>query len=170
MRHLEGIFGRYRAIFERNSIVIAGMTHGRSMPSCPLPRGINWVCGFGKEITNGSVYLSRRAFLEGVLLEKLERINRETTIVPTFSGIKDGRWVLELAAWDDHVMKRDALCKWREVTKESNLDTLEFEWKNKELWRYEHDDDFCANGTYTVDCTLYTHIFSGYRSSLRVQA
>ncbi|KAL5504464.1 hypothetical protein ACEPAH_7125 [Sanghuangporus vaninii] len=155
MRHLEGISGHYRAVFERNSIVITGMTRGRSLPPCSLPRGINWVCGYSKNVPNGTVYLSRKAFLEGVLLEKLERINRETTVVPTFSGIKDGRWVLELAAWDDHVMKRDTKCKWREVTKRDDLDNLEFEWKNREFWRYEHDDDLYNNGTYTIDCMTH---------------
>ncbi|KAH8110420.1 hypothetical protein DFH11DRAFT_1803752 [Phellopilus nigrolimitatus] len=148
---LEGLYGRHRAIFERNAVVIVGVTDGRPLPPHALPRGINWTSGTANEVPHGTVCLSRKTFLEARLLTLLERVNRETTIVPSFSGVDGGEWILKLTTWGKHEMKKNSDCKWREIT--SGEQSLDFEWKNRDEWRYEHEGDFDNNGLYTVNCT-----------------
>ncbi|KAI5120814.1 hypothetical protein M0805_003211 [Coniferiporia weirii] len=155
-KYLEGLYGRHRSIFERNTIVITGMFDGRPLPGHAIPRDINWVSGLGKDIPFGTVCLSRKVFLESRLLSLLERVNSDTTIVPTFSGVNAGEWVLKLTTWGKHEMKKNYPCKWRDI--KTNGDSLDFEWKNRDEWRYEHEGDFDGNGLYTVNCTTRNYL------------
>ncbi|KAH8114471.1 hypothetical protein DFH11DRAFT_220480 [Phellopilus nigrolimitatus] len=148
---IEGLYGRYRAIFERNAILIRGMTDGRPLPTHPLPRNVNWISGVGKEVPYGTVCLSRKTFLEARLLALLERFNRDTTIVPSFSGVDSGEWILKLTTWSKHGTKKNYGCKWREIPTTSD-ESLDFEWRNRDEWRYEYEGDFEGNGLYTVNC------------------
>lgn len=131
----------------RNSIVITGMTTDRPLPADPIPRGWNWFYNSVADVPIGTVYLSRKSFLDGVILKITEHVNHETTIVPVWLGINNDRWIFELKKWDDHVAKFGLACNWRELTAEDNVNTLEFTWRNKELWNYEndYDDDFAAS-------------------------
>ncbi|KAI5120808.1 hypothetical protein M0805_003206 [Coniferiporia weirii] len=156
-KYLEGLYGAHRSIFERNMIVIMGTLDGRQLPAHTLPRDTNWVSGLGKDIPFGTVCLSRKVFLESRLLSLLERINRDTTVVPTFSGVSDGEWLLKLTTWGKHEMKKNYPCKWREVT--TCGDSLDFEWKNCDEWRYKNEGDFDGNGHYTVTCMTRNNVF-----------
>ncbi|THH00496.1 hypothetical protein EW145_g7068 [Phellinidium pouzarii] len=151
--YFEGLHGRHRAIFDRNSVVIVGMTDGRTLHTYGLPRDINWVGGVGSEVPLGTVCFSRRMFLEAKLLTMFEHVNRKTTIVPMFLGVDNGEWILKLTTWDKHEIKAQEKCKWREVA--AGEDSLDFEWKNKEEWSYVHegDSDHDHNDHYTLSCT-----------------
>lgn len=167
--YVEGLYGHQNALFERNMIVFAGMVDGHTPPlhtAAALPRPAsgacgNWVVGVGREIPHGSVCLSRRTFLEGRILSFLEGINAETTVLPAFSGVDEkGEWVLELTTWAEHAMKKNARCRWREVTSarkgEPETESLDFEWKNREEWTYHHEGDFgsgsAGEGRYSINC------------------
>lgn len=148
---VEGLRGRQSAIFERNMIVFVGMTGEHALPSTPLPHSGNWVCGFGREATHGMVVLSRRSFLEAKILSILAEINTETTVVPSFSGVEDGNWILELTTWNKHPMKKNRPCKFKELSRHAD-GQLEFEWSNKDRWSYDHEGDEGSNGSYRVSC------------------
>lgn len=147
---LQGLFGRYRHVYERNAIVFLGMSGNRPLPAGYLPRGCNFVGGSLQSISQGSITLSRASFLDARLLHLLAIINRHTTILPSFSGVEGSEWILKLTTWGKHPLKTNSHCKWREVTGDAN--GLGFEWKNRDEWRYEHEGDFGSNGTYSVKC------------------
>lgn len=154
--YAEGLIGPQKALFERNMIVLAGMIDGHKLPESPLPRpqsgaSGNWVCGVGREVPHGTVCVSRATFLNTRVLALLEKVNAETTILPAFSGVEDGDWVLALTTWSNHQMKKARTCKWKEVTR-AHSESLDFEWRNRDNWRYQHDGDFGGNGLYSVDC------------------
>lgn len=151
---LEGIYGPHSAIFARNSIVIVGMLGDHELPEGWLPAGINWVGGLRENIPHGAVCISHRVFLDTVILRQLEFINRQTTIIPTFTGVEDGEFKLELATWDTHPMKQRSKsanrCEWKKL--ETSTDSLEYAWLNKEQWRYDHEGDIDGVGHYSVAC------------------
>ena len=153
---VEGLYGKQRTIFDRNMIVFLGMFDGRPMPCHWLPCGINWVCGTVKDTPHGVVCISRRSFLQARILTVLEEVNCDTTIVPRFSGIHCGKWVLKLTSWKCHELKDDRACKWTEVL--SCGDSLVFQWKNRDEWCYKHEGDLNGVGYYVVRCT-YLHRF-----------
>ena len=87
--------------------------HDGVLPNVVLERGIPWVCGVGRDVPDGTVCLARKAFLEGRLLHLLERVNRHTTVLPSFSGVDNGRWIIQLTTWDRHPMKSSRKAAWR---------------------------------------------------------
>ncbi|KAA1474431.1 hypothetical protein DENSPDRAFT_882795 [Dentipellis sp. KUC8613] len=153
-QHVEGIRGRQRALFDRNAVVFAGMTEGRAFSSAAaaaFPRTGNWFAGLARELSYGTVVLSRRVFLEGKLLALLARINRETTVLPSFSGVEDGRWNLNLTTWAKAENKRGRECLFRQAPLRAD-GKLEFVWSNRDRWSYEHEGDVENNGSYRVSC------------------
>jgi hypothetical protein len=150
---VEGLFGKHRRIADRNMVVFLGMFDNRPMPCHDLPRGINWICGTKEDTPYGVVCISRRVFLQARILALLEEINCDTTIVPRFSGIRCGKWELQLSSWRCHDMKDDHACKWTEVSA-CGSDSLSFQWKNIDEWCYKHEGDLNGVGHYVVKCEV----------------
>lgn len=147
----QGLYGRHRAIYERNMIAFIGMFDGHEMLSRWLPRH-NWVCGSGRDSTpTGTIVLSREMFLQAKILERLRQINRQTTLVPNFSGVEDGELHLELATWSEHRIKKNKknAGAWTQV--DLGHESLDFVWNNRDEWRYQHLDD-CGEAHYIVKC------------------
>lgn len=149
---VEGLYGKHRALFERNMIVLMGMIDHHPMPCCELPRGFNWVGGVTSEIPTGTVCISRKTFLEARVLSVLEKINRETTVVPEFFDVNNGEWDLHLTTWDKHAMKSKRSCEMTPIHRGDQ--TLDFKWENKDEWNYRHegDNDCETAACYTVRC------------------
>lgn len=145
---------RQSIIHDRNSVVFLGMTDCHLMPQGQLPRGINWVCGTKDQYPQGAICIARHAFLECSVLAMLEIINRNTTVVPHFSGVHDGEWFLELTTWAKHERLINLACLWKQLPADS--DCLNFDWKNRDEWRYEHEGDSSGSGLYTVKCKQHS--------------
>ena len=141
-------FSHQGLIHDRNSVVFLGMTDGRPMPQGELPRGVNWVCGSKDQSPLGAICITRRAFLDSKLLTLLEGINRNTTVVPLFSGVHDGEWFLTLTTWEKHRHLSNWPCSWKQRSPDG--DSLSFEWNNRDEWRYEHEGDSSGCGLYSV--------------------
>ncbi|THU95309.1 hypothetical protein K435DRAFT_839574 [Dendrothele bispora CBS 962.96] len=147
----EGLFGKYRALFDRNVVVFLGMVDNHQMPTGWLPGGMNWVGGAGTKIPHGTVSLSRKSFLEARILQKLEAINRDTTIFATLGAVEGGKWKPELMTWNNHQTKKNLSCHFHQT--KSTSESLEFCWYNKDQWTYTHEGEFDGNGLYKVNCT-----------------
>lgn len=161
-KHVEGCFGPQRTIFERNMIVFMGVFGARRLPSSDLSRAINWVGGIGRDIPFGTVCLSRNSFLEAHILHVLGAVNKHTTIVPSFTGVDNGKWFVKLTTWAKHDKLKDRECRWYE-SKKGDVRALEFDWKTRDQWRYLHERED-ANGLYTIDCKGYLKILSNLLS------
>ncbi len=107
---VEGIFGKEDGVFDGKMIVFFGLVDRRHIPKGFLPHGTNWVSGSVRadDIPRGIVCLSKTTFLESCILRNLEAINKETTIVPSFSGVNDGELVTEFATWGSTSRSRSA--------------------------------------------------------------
>jgi len=154
---VEGIFGKQRAIFDRNMIVFFGMMDHRHMPKGFLPPGTNWVCGVGGEVPHGTVCLSKRTFLDARILKKLEVINKETTIFASMGSVERGEWKPELTTWKKHAVKQNLPCHF--VPGKATSESLEYHWHNRDQWTYIHDGDLNGNGLYKVNCTTNNTVF-----------
>ncbi|TFY50389.1 hypothetical protein EVG20_g11547 [Dentipellis fragilis] len=123
--YVEDIRGRQRAIFDRNAIVFVGMTSGRTFPK------------------------TATAFPRGKLFALLARINKEMAVLPSFSGVEDGQWNLDLTTWGRAESKKGRECMCREALLRTD-GKLEFVWSNRDRWSYEHEHDVENNGSYRV--------------------
>jgi hypothetical protein len=124
------------------------------MPRGRLPPDVNWVCGTKDQFPQGMICVNRREFLESKILAMLEAINRKTTVVPNFSGVHNGEWFLELTTWAEHHRLSSSKCLWKEnaPTISGDNDNLNFSWRYRDEWRYEHEGDHGGCGLYTVKC------------------
>lgn len=150
----QGVFGPNRAIYERNMIAFLGMFEDREIPSGLLPRR-NWICGSGRESTPfGTVILPRDVFLQTTILDKLRPINRQTTVVPNFSGVEGGNLHLQLTTWNEQKNRKNAGA-WTQVG--HGHDSLDFVWNNKVNWSYQHIDDD-GESHYVVKCDTHNTV------------
>ena len=153
----QGLFGRHEAFYERNMIAFLGMFSGHEIPCGWLPRR-NWVCGISREARPcGTIVLSRETFLQAKILERLRLVNKQTTIVPHFSGVEDGELHLELTTWNEHRLKKDRkdAGAWKQINR--SHESLDFEWNNKDEWRYQHIDDH-AEAHYIVKAETHNAV------------
>jgi hypothetical protein len=135
-------------------LVICGMVDNRYRPGFPLPR-CSWSWSSSPEAFSGTFALSRSIFFEGWLLVELEKINGRTTLVPKFHSIGDnGEWKIELVTWKEHPYNADRSCGWKQI--EHCEAGLEFVWKNRDEWTYDHQGDASDihNGGYSVSCEI----------------
>ncbi|TFY80143.1 hypothetical protein EWM64_g3867 [Hericium alpestre] len=146
--YVEGIRGRQRAMFERNMIIFVGMAEGRSFTRS-IPHSGTWAFGLNREITQGTVILSREVFLKNKLSSLLSYINASTTVIPTFSGVEEGKLELTLKTWKDSA-KAGRDCSFKQSS--SSDGRLEFIWHNVDRWAYEHEGGVDNSCTYRVSC------------------
>lgn len=134
-------------------VLVLGMTGGRQLVFNPPKWGAGWVAGTKSSL--GTVCLSREAFLEGVLLKSLAKVNAMTTIVPNFAGVIDGKWNFDLTTWSQHQFRQSRECSW---TQEASHDgCLYFVWEHRDLWAHEHDATYGVqrNGEHSLDCKRF---------------
>lgn len=156
---LEGLFGRFRSVFDRNSIVLLAVKGEHTMPLGSVKPGANWVGGVNKESPHGTKCYSYSSFLKSILAS-LEKINRQTTLIAEFSGVEDGEWDLSLRTWSRHSAKSERRCAWRWA--KSDDERLKFEWKNRDEWRYWHESHFSGQAAHIVDCKYSDSWFMSY--------
>lgn len=145
----QGVHGKFSFIFDRNAIVIWCPKEKELGPLEPTPdfSRINWITG--KDVPYGSLCLPYDAFVRKTLV-LLERVNRETTVVPTFSGFIDGQWIIELATWGNARTTKATSCGC--ISPQPSCDgSLEYAYRNRDFWAYEHEG--CSNnGRYVIEC------------------
>ncbi|PCH38342.1 hypothetical protein WOLCODRAFT_149281 [Wolfiporia cocos MD-104 SS10] len=140
------------------SIVIFGNTGSQPLPTTTL--GWSWsriVRSFNSK-SYGTISVASSVFLEERLLKQLSRVNAETTVIPLFTGIGDGKWQLQLTTWAEHEWRKSSVCKWTVVEECSNM--KQYMWQHGDVWNYIHEggNDDVSNGTYTVSCTTHNDI------------
>lgn len=160
---IEGVWGKLSHLYERNMIVLLGMTEHHEMPHGWLPHGLSLIpatSGSGsRHISYGSITLSHKEFLDKYILAILNDLNKKTTILPSFSGIgKGGEWILKLTTWAKHEYKSALDCRWKIAEgadrSQANISgqELQWVWKNRDEWKYDHEGDLGHNGTYSIRC------------------
>lgn len=122
----EGFCGPYRELFARNAIAIVGVRDDRKSPE-NYPSTMNQIGCIGRETPLGVVYLSRRVFVETIILQNLEGINRRTTVIPSPASFLNQKMQLKLCAWDSQRTR----CE-RVIDDESNVRDLQYKWFNEE--------------------------------------
>lgn len=151
--YVESIYGINHVVSDRNMIVFLGMDD--NAPVKKLPRCVNWVCGYSEERPFGTICVERQDLLDQWLLNFLDDISRDTTILPVFSGVYGQDWLLDLQTWRNHAIKKkyNARCDWKKLDIKDK-DALKYQWYNQEEWRYEHKDseELVLQGRYTVTC------------------
>ena len=129
----------------------SGMTGFKPMPSRRLAFSTNWVVRANKNVSHGTVSISRHVFMDERLLKLLAKINTFTTIVPLFSGVENGVWKLELTTWGQHPMRKNRACEWKAVSEREGH--LKYKWQHRDGWSYEHEGSSdIVNGSYSVSC------------------
>ncbi|KZT30121.1 hypothetical protein NEOLEDRAFT_1055067 [Neolentinus lepideus HHB14362 ss-1] len=135
-------------------IMIIGMCEFREWPAESLEYSAEWISWTiirdQPSLSYGMVCIARRIFFEERLLSILAKVNQSTTIIPTFSGVEGGEWILQVATWAEHERKRHSNCDWQ-LVKES-ADVLEYKWDQGDEWSYEHHgmSEDSKNGIYWV--------------------
>ncbi|KAJ6464084.1 hypothetical protein C8R45DRAFT_1220160 [Mycena sanguinolenta] len=149
----KGVVNVTNCMFEHEApvLMIVGMMGGRPLPQTEtISWGHGWVIP-GKTPSNGTMCLSREAFLEGKLLSALEVVNRRTTVVPRFPGEHEEEWKVHLTTWDDHRYRKNELCNWKRVPS-SNPSWLEYAWEHRDDWTYEHNSTRNKAFAFSVLC------------------
>ncbi len=134
-------------------IVVLGMSGGRPLPALQLQFSTEWVARANEGVSYGTLSLSRRVFLEERLLDLLSRVNAVTTVLPSFSGIEENKWNLELTTWANHPMRADRPCRFFRMDQGDLPGILKYKWEHRDVWNYEHEGSkYIMNGTYSVSC------------------
>lgn len=154
--YLEGLYGQYSLITARNSILFLGMTGNRPRPEPAYiyrSSGLNLTVGSGRDIAQGGIAISRKSFLDARLVKLFASLNKSTTILPSFSGINGNEWILKLTTWDKHEIKKTESAEYHGGTYiDPSTNSFEFNWINRDNWRYEHEGRTGTNGIYAVLC------------------
>ncbi|TFK51257.1 hypothetical protein OE88DRAFT_1629687 [Heliocybe sulcata] len=135
-------------------IMMIGMCDFREWPAGYLEYSAEWITWTiirdAPSLSYGTVCIARRLFFEERLLSILSKVNQSTTIIPTFSGVEGGEWILQVATWAEHERKRNSNCDWQLV--QESADALEYKWDMGDEWSYEHHSmsQDSKNGIYWV--------------------
>ena len=150
--HQNSIQGNKHVVSDRNMIVIFDGSLGSR-----LPQSVNWVCGYSGERPFGTICIDSETLLGAWKAGVLNDISRSTVLVPSFSGVVDESWQLDLQLWKDHKLRRGQRCIWEEA--ESSASGLAFKFYNQEEWTYTHRNSktkVAPKGRYTVTCEYLT--------------
>jgi len=133
-------------------IAVLGMTEFRPLPALRLEYSSNLIIRASRNVSYGTVCISRSTFMDKHLLDLLSLINARTTVIPLFSGVVDGVWQLQLTTWAEHQWRKSQSCKWEEISEHGGL--IKYRWQHRDGWKYEHEGTGeIDNGTYSVHCS-----------------
>ncbi|PSR75662.1 hypothetical protein PHLCEN_2v8953 [Hermanssonia centrifuga] len=154
-------------------ILILGMSDNRPMPQTRLQWSSAWNFFSKGESPVGVASLSREAFLEARILPLFALINADTTIVPKFAGVIDGKWEFDLTTWAQHVHRKGKECKWKSLSDRS-ADFLQYEWQHRDGWnhKYEGTSGDQEDAEYSLSCDTRNElrISTGFnRTGLEIQ-
>ncbi|PAV23026.1 hypothetical protein PNOK_0009300 [Pyrrhoderma noxium] len=135
----QGTHGRFSNTFDRNTIVI---WRPKKEPGLlePMPNFSSLICITGKDVPYGSLCLPYCAFFKKALA-LLKRVNRETTVVPTFFGFIDGQWIIKLATWGNTETTKTASCGCMSL--QPDCGALKYAYRNQDVLTYDHEG--CPN-------------------------
>jgi hypothetical protein len=104
-----------------------------------------------KREVHGVVTLSKKSFLEGLILAAFAKINAETTLVARFAGVDGGKWFLDLDRWSMHERKKLVDARAWSVERAGYL---AYDWEHSDDWTYVHNGGPSdpSNGKFAVSC------------------
>lgn len=115
-----------------------------------MPNFSSLICITGKDVPYGSLCLPYCAFFKKALA-LLKRVNRETTVVPTFFGFIDGQWIIKLATWGNTETTKTASCGCMSL--QPDCGALKYAYRNQDVLTYDHEG--CPNnGKFVIKCKL----------------
>ncbi|EIN11424.1 hypothetical protein PUNSTDRAFT_141793 [Punctularia strigosozonata HHB-11173 SS5] len=131
-------------------ILILGMYSHVPLPTVRLKWTTTRVITTRREV-HGTVTLSRKSFLEGLILAAFAKINAETTLVARFAGVDAGEWKLDLDTWASHDRKKLIEARSWAVQRDG---FLQYVWDHSDVWTYTHNGGpgDLSNGQFTVAC------------------